>query len=105
MLLILDVKARETNNEQEDSNTSPLSVLMMSVKRRTTGQGPIFRGARFFMEKNPICICKIFFNRFTHTNTNIDPLTKLFLWFKLVINPFGIRFRPLVSPIPNFVKA
>ncbi|MFS7998281.1 hypothetical protein Hanom_Chr12g01151821 [Helianthus anomalus] len=58
------------------------------------------------MKKNPICICKIFFFiRYIHTNTNIGPLTKIFLWFRLVINPFGISFRPLVSQIPNFVKA
>ncbi|MFS7958111.1 hypothetical protein Hanom_Chr07g00674311 [Helianthus anomalus] len=36
MMHILDIKARETNkNEQEDSNTTPLSVLMMSVKNNT----------------------------------------------------------------------
>ncbi|MFS8013301.1 hypothetical protein Hanom_Chr14g01331261 [Helianthus anomalus] len=47
----------------------------------------------------------IFLIGYIHTNTNIGLLTKLFLWFRLVINPFGIRFRPLVSQIPNFVKA
>ncbi|MFS8024576.1 hypothetical protein Hanom_Chr16g01464831 [Helianthus anomalus] len=41
---------------------------------------------------------------YIYTNTNIGPITKLFLWFRLVINPFGIRFRPLVCQIPNFVK-
>ncbi|KAJ0545790.1 hypothetical protein HanIR_Chr08g0353651 [Helianthus annuus] len=35
MMHILDVKAGETKNEQEDSNASPLSVLMMSVKNNT----------------------------------------------------------------------
>ncbi|MFS7962574.1 hypothetical protein Hanom_Chr08g00728251 [Helianthus anomalus] len=68
--------------------------------------GPDILRGMFFYEKNLICVCKIFFLIwYTHTNTNKDPLTKLFLWFRLVINPFGIRFRPLVSQIPNFVKA
>ncbi|MFS7912612.1 hypothetical protein Hanom_Chr02g00131991 [Helianthus anomalus] len=58
------------------------------------------------MKKNQICIFKIFFLiRYIYTNTNIGLLTKLFLRFRLVINLFGIRFRPLVSQIPNFVKA
>ncbi|MFS7983755.1 hypothetical protein Hanom_Chr11g00978231 [Helianthus anomalus] len=47
----------------------------------------------------------IFLIGYIHTNTKIGPLTKLFLWFRLVINLFGIRFRPLVSQIHNFVKA
>ncbi|MFS7957602.1 hypothetical protein Hanom_Chr07g00668261 [Helianthus anomalus] len=55
--------------------------------------------------KNPRYVyVKYFLIWYTNTNTNIGPLTKLFLWFILVINPFGIRFRLLVSPIPNFVK-
>ncbi|MFS7995063.1 hypothetical protein Hanom_Chr12g01113621 [Helianthus anomalus] len=71
--------------------------------------GPPARARYFeghiFLKNNLICICKVFFIGYIHTNTNIGPLTKLFLWFRLVINPFGIRFRPLVSQIPNFVKA
>ncbi|MFS7897045.1 hypothetical protein Hanom_Chr00s006641g01735141 [Helianthus anomalus] len=56
------------------------------------------------MKKIRYVYVKYFLIGYTHTNTNIGPLTKLFLWFRLVINPFGIRFRPLVCSIPNFVK-
>ncbi|KAF5756851.1 hypothetical protein HanXRQr2_Chr17g0819701 [Helianthus annuus] len=64
-----------------------------------------FEGHIFFYKKPDIYICKIFFLiGYTHTNTNIGPLKKLFLRFRLVINAFGIRFKSLVSPIPNFVK-
>ncbi|MFS7949342.1 hypothetical protein Hanom_Chr06g00570461 [Helianthus anomalus] len=63
-----------------------------------------FKG-HIFYEKNLICTCKIFFLiGYTHINTNIGPFIKLFQWFILVINPFDIWFRPLVSPILNFVK-
>ncbi|MFS7917671.1 hypothetical protein Hanom_Chr03g00191891 [Helianthus anomalus] len=58
----------------------------------------------FFYKKLNMYIYNIFLIGYTHTNTNICPLKKLFLWFRLVINPFDIRFRTLVSPIPNFVK-
>ncbi|MFS7979977.1 hypothetical protein Hanom_Chr10g00933991 [Helianthus anomalus] len=32
---------------------------------------------------------------YTRTNTNIGPLTKLFLWFKLVINPLALAQYPI----------
>ncbi|MFS7926913.1 hypothetical protein Hanom_Chr04g00302731 [Helianthus anomalus] len=72
--------------------------------------GPPARARYFeghvFLKKKRYVYVKYFLIGYIHTNTNIDPLTKLFLWFKLVINnPFDIMFRPLVSPIPNFVKA
>ncbi|KAJ0467460.1 putative jacalin-like lectin domain-containing protein [Helianthus annuus] len=72
--------------------------------------GPPARARYFerhiFYKRNRICICKIFFFLigYTHTNTNIGPFTKLFLWFRLCINPFAIRFRPLVNTIPNLVR-
>ncbi|MFS7913088.1 hypothetical protein Hanom_Chr02g00137591 [Helianthus anomalus] len=71
--------------------------------------GPPARARYFerhiFYAKNTICICKIFFLiRYIHTNTNIGPFTKLFLWFRLVINLFAIRFKSLVSQILNFFK-
>ncbi|MFS8027312.1 hypothetical protein Hanom_Chr16g01497251 [Helianthus anomalus] len=58
----------------------------------------------FFMKKARYVYVKYFLVGYTHTNTNIGPLTKLFLWFRLVIIPFVIIFRPLVCPIPNFIK-
>ncbi|MFS8027034.1 hypothetical protein Hanom_Chr16g01493891 [Helianthus anomalus] len=57
------------------------------------------------MKKIRYVYVKYFLIGYTHTNTNVGPLTKLFLCFRLVINPFSIRFKLLVSPIPNFVKA
>ncbi|MFS8007997.1 hypothetical protein Hanom_Chr14g01267531 [Helianthus anomalus] len=72
--------------------------------RRGGTPGPIFQGARYFYEKTRYVYVKYYLIGYTHINTNTDSLTKLFLWFRLVINPFGIRFRPLVNPIPNFVK-
>ncbi|MFS7990131.1 hypothetical protein Hanom_Chr11g01055161 [Helianthus anomalus] len=59
----------------------------------------------FFMKKTRYVYVNYFLIGYIHTNTNIGPLTKPVLWFRLVINPFDIRFRPLVSQIPNFVKA
>ncbi|MFS8025056.1 hypothetical protein Hanom_Chr16g01470491 [Helianthus anomalus] len=61
--------------------------------------GPDISRGMFFYEKPRYVYVKYFLIGYTHTNTSIG------LWFRLVINPFGIRFRPLVSPIPNFVKA
>ncbi|KAJ0860969.1 hypothetical protein HanRHA438_Chr13g0629351 [Helianthus annuus] len=49
-----------------------------------------FEGHVFFMKKNRYVYVKYFFNRYIHTNTNIGPLTKLFLWFRLVINPLAL---------------
>ncbi|MFS7934661.1 hypothetical protein Hanom_Chr05g00394251 [Helianthus anomalus] len=66
--------------------------------------GPDISRGTFFYEKTRYVYVKYFLIGYTHTNTNIGPLTKLFLWFRLVINPFDIRFRHLVSQIPNFVK-
>ncbi|MFS7909982.1 hypothetical protein Hanom_Chr02g00100941 [Helianthus anomalus] len=56
------------------------------------------------MKKTQFVYINIFLIGYIHINTNIGPLKKLFLRFRLVINPFGIRFRPLVSQIPNFVR-
>ncbi|MFS8012725.1 hypothetical protein Hanom_Chr14g01324231 [Helianthus anomalus] len=63
-----------------------------------------FEGHVFF-RKNPYVYIKYFLIRYTLANTNIGPLTKQFLWFRLVINLFGSRFRTLVSAIPTFIKA
>ncbi|MFS7980657.1 hypothetical protein Hanom_Chr10g00941901 [Helianthus anomalus] len=64
----------------------------------------MFQGAHYFMKKARYVYVKYFLVGYTRTNTNIGPLIKLFLWFRLVINPFVIIFRSLVSPIPNFIK-
>ncbi|MFS7914841.1 hypothetical protein Hanom_Chr02g00158291 [Helianthus anomalus] len=66
--------------------------------------GPDILRGTFFKEKNRYVHIKYFLIGYTHAKTNIAPLTKLFLWFRLVINPFCIRSRTLVSAIPNFVK-
>ncbi|MFS7993955.1 hypothetical protein Hanom_Chr12g01100231 [Helianthus anomalus] len=57
------------------------------------------------MKETRYVYVKYFLIVYTHTNTNIGSHTKLFLWFRLVINPFDIRFKHFVSPILNFVKA
>ncbi|MFS8010120.1 hypothetical protein Hanom_Chr14g01293271 [Helianthus anomalus] len=67
--------------------------------------GPDISRGTFFYEKTRYVYVKYFLIAYTHINTNKGPLTKLFLWFRLVINPFGIRFRLLMSSIPNFVNA
>ncbi|MFS7930539.1 hypothetical protein Hanom_Chr04g00345511 [Helianthus anomalus] len=66
--------------------------------------GPDILRGTFFYEKTRYVYVKYFLIGYTHTKTNIGHITKLFLWFRLLINSFAIRFRPLVCPIPNFVK-
>ncbi|MFS7989226.1 hypothetical protein Hanom_Chr11g01044241 [Helianthus anomalus] len=56
------------------------------------------------ISRGTVVMKNIFLIGYTHTNTNIGHLRKLFLWFRLVINPFDIRFRSLVSPIPNSLR-
>ncbi|MFS8007036.1 hypothetical protein Hanom_Chr14g01256241 [Helianthus anomalus] len=81
---------------------SPWPALGVSGKDHRPGPD-ISRGT-FFTKKTQYIYVKYFLIGYTRTNTIIGLLTKLFLRFRLVINPFGIRFRPLVSQIPNFVK-
>ncbi|MFS7905473.1 hypothetical protein Hanom_Chr01g00048121 [Helianthus anomalus] len=65
-------------------------ALRVGGEDHRPGPARYFEG-HFISEKNPICICKIYFLiGYTHTNTNIGPLTKLFLWFRLVISPLAL---------------
>ncbi|MFS7993381.1 hypothetical protein Hanom_Chr12g01093361 [Helianthus anomalus] len=68
-------------------------------RKRPPARARCFEWHIFFMKKARYVYVKYSLVGYTHTNTNVGPLTKLFLWFRLVINSFVIIF--MVAKVPR----